>query len=208
MEEFSTLNFFYMTTTNDFLPDTYEIPSTWSSFTKIVTDIELRIRIVSKPITGYSYYSVWSNGKKTQIHSKECPDKLISPAINKFTNKPEIAQEFWAMKVYNYNTKQVELFETTKTPIKTAILALARDPDYGSPKNYDIKIKKTWVDKDTKYSVLPAPAKPLDIEIEVLCDDTYVNLEALYTGWNVFVREVVSVNDWDENTKWVEWFTK
>lgn len=192
-----------MTTTTDFdfLPSDYEIPSTWSSFTKIVTDIEIRIRIISRPIIGYSYFSVWSDGKKTQIHSKERPERLITPAINKFTNKPEVPQEFWAMKVYNYNTKQVELFETTKTAIKSAILSLSKDADYGSPKNYDIKIKKTWVEKDTKYSVLPAPIKPLDEDIQTLCDDTYINLDALYTGWNPFIREQVAEQDWYDTIK-------
>lgn len=111
------------------------------------------------------------------------------------------------MKVYNYNTKQVELFETTKTPIKSAIFTLVKDDDYGSPKNYDIKIKKTWVDKDTKYSVIPTPPKPLDIDIEALCDDTYMNLEAIYVWGNPFVREPLSADDWDENNNGVAWFT-
>lgn len=196
------------TTDNDFLPESYEIPSTGSSFTKLVTDVELRIRIVSKPLIWYSYFSIWTDGKKKQIHSKDFPEKLINPATNKYTGKPEVPQEFWAMKVYNYNTKQVELFETTKNPIKSAIFTLVKDDDYGSPKNYDIKIKKTGVEKDTKYSVIPTPPKPLDLDIEALCDDTYMNLEALYVWGNPFVREPICAEDWDENTRGVEWFTE
>lgn len=172
---------------NDFLPDDYSVPVNSGWYTKIVKDEEVRIRILSKPIIGYSYFSAVGD-KRKQIHSKEFPTELVNPAINKFTNAPETPQEFWAMKVYNYNTESIEIFDTTKNPIKSAILNLSRDPDYGNPMSYDIKIKKTGVDTSTRYFVLPTQIKPLASNIETLANDTYVNLEALYTGDNPFMR--------------------
>lgn len=175
-------------TIDDFLPADYSIPSSegWK-YTKIERDIELRIRILSRPIVGFEYFSQ-DGQKRKPMRSKAYPTEIIDPAINKFTGKPEIPQEFWAMKVWNYNTKQVEIFQTNKNAVKSVILALARDPDYGSPKWYDLKIKKTWVDKATTYSVLPAQIKPLDEEIQITCDDTYVDLEALFEWKNPFER--------------------
>jgi hypothetical protein len=92
------------------------------------------------------------------------------------------------MKVWNHTTGQVEVFQTSKKVIKSQILNLARDPDYGALSGYDLKIKRTGDKMETVYTVIPTPPKPLDQEIQEKADDTYVNIEALFEGKNPFEK--------------------
>jgi hypothetical protein len=93
------------------------------------------------------------------------------------------------MPVFNYHTEQVEILELTQKSIQKAIKDLARDKDFGSPTEYDIKVTKTGEGKETRYSTMGKPPKKLDEAIAQLYLDTPINLEALFDNKNPFEVE-------------------
>lgn len=56
---------------------------------------------------------------------------------------------------------------------------LYKNEDWGDPKNYDLKITRDGDGMETKYSVLPRPAKDVDPEIMTAYLDANIDLEAL-----------------------------
>jgi hypothetical protein len=53
--------------------------------------------------------------------------------------------------------------------IAKALAALAKDEEWGNPAEYDVKITRKGSGMDTKYTVVPAPKKPLsDSDKELL----------------------------------------
>lgn len=183
-----------MSTKDEFFWKDYEIPTTTSKYSRIETDKELKIRILWKPLIGWQYFNT---DKKPQRSLKPF-EKLIKPAISQFTNKPQGQSEFWAFRVYNYETEQIEVFETTKNRVKEGIMDLFQDDEWGDPTWYDLKISRSWKGKDTKYSVLPWKPWELTDEIKQLDDDTYVNIDALLVGDDPFKEE----QEWIEELPW------
>jgi len=95
-------------------------------------------------------------------------------------------RHFWAVKVYNYNTNQIEVCEITQKNIQGAIATFANDAEYGHPRGYDIVINRTGDKFETKYQVMPKPPKAVSAEVKKADADTQVNLQALFTGGNPF----------------------
>ncbi len=157
----------------DFLPVDYQVPNAVSKFTKIEKDKETRIRILSTPLIGWQYFSNKKSIVKKLPFSKE---EIIDADIDPFTKSPSEPQEFWAMKVYNYGTKQMEIFQTTKKAIKIWINTYNTDEDFGKPNLYDLKITKTGEWKDTKYSIIAVPPKPVSDEVKEAFYNTYIDL--------------------------------
>lgn len=160
---------------NDFLPENYETPSAGNFYMKLQTG-ENRIRTLTKPILGWID---WED--KKPIRTKVKPIRSIDPT------KP--AKYFWAMVVWNYADKKVQILEITQSTIQSAIEALVKDEDWGSPFNYDLKITKTGKDMDTKYGTNPSPAKPVSSEItQALLDLGPINLPALFENGDPFAK--------------------
>lgn len=168
-----------MANTADFFGEGYELPTTQSKYSKIEKDKELRIRILGKPLIGWEYFQQVED-KKKPVRSKEKFSKVENRAINKFSGLPEKPQEFWAFKVYNVNSKQIEIFQTTKNTIKESIMNLYQDDDYGNPTGYDLKITKKWEWTDTTYSVIPWKQEAISDEVQELAEKVYVQLENLF----------------------------
>lgn len=181
-----------MTNIWEFFGEGYKLPevSTWK-YSRIEKDKTLRIRILSKPLIGWEYF----NTEKKPVRSKTRPVKLENPSISTYTWKEAPAQEFWALKVYNVDSKQIEVFSINKKTIKEMMMNLYLDDDYWSFLNYDLKISKTWEGTETKYSVLPWKVEPLSKEVLELAEKTPVNLEALYLGDDPFKVDNINIED-------------
>ena len=53
------------------------------------------------------------------------------------------AKHFWAMVVWNYNTKAVEILELVQNSMQKKIREISSDPDWGNPVNrYDFVLTK------------------------------------------------------------------
>jgi len=183
-----------MTQVEDFFWEGYVMPISQSKYSKIEKDKELRIRILGRPLVWYEYFDT-----DNQPHrQKERFDKLVKCQMNRFTWKEAGQKEFWAFKVFNINTWNVEIFQTDKVSIKTKIMDLIKDDDFWSPVNYDLKIKREWEGTDTEYKVMPWPISPLDESIlEWVVNDTYVNLEALFIWKDPFDNSGIEDLEWD-----------
>jgi hypothetical protein len=163
-----------------FVPADYVAPST-SSYTKLQAG-ENNIRIISEmPLIAFQY---WNTAGKP-VRSLKHPGQ---PADIRRDDKgqAEAVKECWWMAVYNFATKQMEIWEVSQAGIKNKIINLSQDSDYGHPSGYTLKIVKSGSGLETKYDVTPRPPKALDASIQAVVDAAPANLEAILTGGNPF----------------------
>ena len=161
---------------NDFLPEGYSTPQTQGGdYTKFVKG-ETVIRILSKPIM------FWQDWKDKQPIRTPFDIHTLAP-------KPvgdQKVKHAWALIVYNYNTKRIEVCEITQQTIKVAIENLSKNVKWGSPFAYDIAITRTGDGLDTEYSVIANPKEVVTDEIKQAYKNKPINLKALLTGDNPF----------------------
>ncbi len=164
---------------NGFLPDDYEQPKGASPYMKF-QEGENRFRILSKPIIGWED---WTEDKKPiRFHFNEKPDKSINPK--------KAVKHFWAMIVYNYATKDVNILQITQATIQAAITNLIKDAEWGAPYDYDLKVTRSGEGMDTEYSVAPSPHKPLTREVIEAFTAKPCSLEKLFTNGDPFETKV------------------
>lgn len=159
------------------LPNTYEFKEntpTAKNYTKI-TETPLKFRILTSPIIGYEYFT---NDNKP----KRSPEPFVSTPDIRSDGR---VKEFRAFVVWNYEEKHIQIMEITQQTLKKAIVDLTKDPDFGDPKNFDLKVYKTGKGKETKYTLLPlgkSAFTPDGETIEKIMQDTNnIRLEALYS---------------------------
>lgn len=159
-----------------FLPPDYKAPKTSNHYLKL-QDGENRIRILSKPIFGWED---WQDNKPIRFTMDNKPQKSIDP------KKP--VKHFWAFIVYNVNEAQIQIMQITQASIRSAIEALTRDEDWGSPFTYDIKINRKGEGIETEYSINPAPHKPVTQEILEAFNERPILLDALFDNGDPFAQ--------------------
>ena len=170
---------------NTFLPESYEVPGASDKYMKFIKG-ENRFRILCSPILGYEY---WVEEGDKRI-PKRTP--MIKPFTTEEVENPEDIKHFWAMVVYNYANKKIQILEITQKGIQKTLRALAKDEDWGSPVlKYDIVVTKTGDGMETKYEVLPKPAtKPVEGIVEAY-EGMEIRLEALYEGKDPYSKEEI-----------------
>ena len=164
---------------SDFLPSEYEVPASNSGYMKFEQG-ENRFRIMSSPILGWEYWTD-DNGKR-----KPNRRKMTDPRPDSITDPTEYVH-FWAMIVWNYKVERIQILEIKQSSIQRTLRALAKDADWGSPvQSYDLVVTRTGEKLDSKYQVLPKPAKKLDPGIVQLYEDMEIDLDQLYVGGDPF----------------------
>jgi hypothetical protein len=168
-----------MTQENTWLPGDYQKPASNSRYLKLQQG-DNKIRILTKPITGWLDWQAKPDGSKTPVrtHDKQ-------PAIS-VSQQPK---HFWSFAVWDYLEKNIKVMEITQSTIQDAILTLHQSADWGNPTEYDITIKKTGEKMDTKYFVSPTPPRPLSPEISEALAKEKINLEALYENGDPFENQ-------------------
>ncbi len=165
-------------TKNTWVPSDYSVPQSPSNYLKLAEGAN-KFRILSAPIMGYEYW----NAKNKPVRSPEYP-----------TQTPDIKKEgkvkhFWAMVVWNYKEKKLQIAEFTQATIQEAILALAQNEDWGNPSGYDITINaKDAGTMEVVYTIQPSPHKPIPTEAVEAFESAYINLKALYTSEDPFAQ--------------------
>ena len=159
------------------LPNNYELPrSEWGKYTKL-QDGTTKIRILTSPIIWREYFTNDNKPNRSRI-----PYSWI-PVDSKDWRK---AKEFRAFVVYNYDEERVQVMNITQKSLKEQLLALARDTDFGDPKDYDIKITKSGKGLETTYTVM-ALWRAEFTNSKALEEAQAVNLEALFEGNDPFM---------------------
>lgn len=165
-----------------FLPANYEIPKKPDNYfkpSKMENNQVIKIRIFSQALLGYIY---WTNESRP-VRSKEVPKE--TPNIQKDGS----ANHCWNVIIWNYETARFEIWEITQKTIMMQIRNFAIDTDYGSPFQYDIKVKKSLNNDKAEYSILPSPAKIFDDKLTTDIDLEFfskIDLEKLFTSEDPF----------------------
>lgn len=168
--------------TNNFLPEGYKPPESKSGYMKF-TDGENRFRVLGSAITGYECWIDTADGGRKPLRFKM--DQKFTEADLK-GSKLEDVKHFWAFPVWNYATESVQILEITQVTIQKAIRALVNNPKWGLPQEYDLVVTRTGDKLLTEYNVTPNPKEVLPDHIKALHKDTYINLDALFSGNNPF----------------------
>jgi hypothetical protein len=165
-------------------PENYEVPKGEGRYMKFEAGAN-KFRILEKPIFGWEAWQPGQDGKDKPVRFRmnEKPNDLRS-----FRNQR--LNHFWAMPVWNFKTKRVEILGVTQKTILSAIENLARNEDWGSPLGYSITVTKEGSTKeDTKYHIAPSPHQPIPPEVKnewaVLQDEGF-DLNAMYAGGDPF----------------------
>lgn len=169
---------------NSFLPNDYEVPQSNGNYMKFEKG-DNKFRILSTPIMGWES---WEDKKPIRRH-------MNNPFSTLEVEDPEQIKHFWAMVVYNYQAEKVQILEITQKGIQKTLKVLATDEDWGNPvQAYDIVVNKTGEKMETKYEVLPKPAKAMAKEILEAYEAMHINLSALYEGEDPFAGNAIQVN--------------
>jgi hypothetical protein len=172
---------------NDFLPADYEVPAKPGQYMKFEQG-DNRFRFLDKPIIGNEYWVTEGKNRKP-VRKRE------GEAIQTGDIEPgEDVKHFWAMPVFNYKEKRVQVLELTQKGLLKQIKALSKDEDWGSPLNYDLVVNKQGEKLDTTYTIQPKPAKELDEEIVKVWDEVKkagFDITALYRGDDPFTGRTI-----------------
>jgi len=162
-----------------FLPEGYEVPkSEGGGYMKFKAG-DNKFRILSPVVMGWEY---WTEAKKP-VRSRTM-FKTVPLDADLYTGWP--AKHFWAFVVWNFEAKQVQILEITQVTVQTAMQSLIQNEDWGDPREYSVTVNRTGEKMETKYAVLPSPAKPVPADILKAYEEKYINLDALFTGGNPF----------------------
>lgn len=173
---------------SDFLPNDYEAPQSVNNYMKLQQG-ENRFRILSKPLLGFQG---WKTGPQGERIVERWPNTEKRVTTEYDDGK---AKHFWAMVVWNYNEEAIQVLEITQASIQKAILAIARDPDWGDPFGFDIKITRKGEKLETEYSVNPVPHSKVSEAVQEAYMEKPVNLEALFEGEDPFDVSDVAASD-------------
>jgi hypothetical protein len=69
--------------------------------------------------------------------------------------QPDKVSTRYAWIVYNHDEKKAQILKQSGT-FFSSLAAVAKDPDYGNPTGYDVKITRTGMGTESKYTITPA----------------------------------------------------
>lgn len=166
-----------------FLPDNYETPQ-GGNYMRLEQG-ENRLRVLGPAVVGNEFWTTEDGARKPvrrrigeAIHDSEL-------GVDQY-GKPERVKHFWAMPVWNTRAGQVQILEITQKTIMAAIEGLYRDPEWGDPAEYDIKINKSGSGMETEYRVTPVPKSPISPEVAEAFADAAPDCQALFDGGDPF----------------------
>ncbi len=161
----------------DFLPIDYVEPAAAANGYMKLLDGDNKFRIMSQPLLGWED---WLNKKPIRFEMDKKPDAPVDET------KP--IKLFWAMIVWNYAEKKIQILQITQARLRKALAALCKDEDWGSPYGYDIKITKEGKGMETIYTLNPIPHKALSAEIIKAYADKPIYLPALMKSLDPFAK--------------------
>lgn len=150
-------------------PTEMEIPKSPSNYTKL-EEGTTKLRILSDFVEWFKDRDE-SEKKSITYRKDECPSEAL--------NKDGFVYFRWCV-VWNYDLKMLQIFEIKSKQIMHKIKALYVDQDRWKDLEYDLKISKTWVKKDTKYEVIPCNKAPVSQEIADAYVKADIELESLF----------------------------
>jgi len=138
---------------------------------------EKRLRFFGEGITGWYSWTIDKKPIRWECKPEELPANLAPDLSGKISVK-----RFLAGVVYDYEDGDFKILDITQRTLMEQLFKFIKDDDYGDATTYDIKISKAGEGKETTYSLVAAPPKPVTKEIAQAFDDLTCNLKALFDG--------------------------
>ena len=173
-----------------FLPKDYEVPKDSSNYFKFKQGAN-KFRILDNPILGQEG---WTNENKPLRARMEEP---LDTTNLKAAKSGKLIKHFWAMPVYNYDEKKIQVLEITQVSIQEIIKEYTDNPDWGEPLQYDITVTRKGENLDTEYTVIASPKKEIAEEIkkewETIKNKGF-NIDNMFTNENPFAEGEQEIN--------------
>ena len=176
------------------MPSNYKLPSKSEQFAKIKTGENL-VRVVSESlIEGYEIFGSDNRPVRKQVFrdaygdiEKSCyfSQKEIDALELKPNKDGKIEQPkyFWALKVWSYELKRIQVWVITQATLQTKLKNIFSDADYADCSKYDLKITKTGSTiNDTKYEIMAKKETELSAEFWENVRLTPCNIVAIFEG--------------------------
>ena len=158
------------------LPDNIHEPKA-GSYLKPLKGKQNRVRIINdKPLVGHVQ---WTSDKKPVRW------KLGDPRPEADYGEGTKPRVFIACVVWNYEERTTQVWEITQRTLQESLDTYTRDPDFGHPANYDLKITRKGEGMDTTYSMVPMPGEQNEDVVNAIAE-LRVNLDALLNGEDPF----------------------
>lgn len=174
--------------------DSYEIPSTSNYMRFEEGDNKFRILGAfseGSAIQGLLYWTT-IEGKRKPVRLAKKGDGTFPGVpvdqleVNKFGDIDQ-PKYFWAMPVWNYAEKKVQILEITQKSILKVIQAQIVNPKWGDPRDYDIIVNRGKEGDKTVYTVTVDPKEKLDNAVIDQYINTSINIKALFSGDDPFM---------------------
>jgi len=164
---------------SEFLKKDYKLPDPPTKYMKFKQG-ENKFRVLSSAIVGWEYWLDTKDGRKPfrVRYQKDLPDEYA-----------DLAKHFWMFVVYNYNVSRVQVLEVTQRTIQKKMERLTRNPDWGSPEEYDLTVSRSGEGFDTEYDTTQSPKTEVDEGTVQLYKDMEIDLKYIYEGRNPFKAE-------------------
>lgn len=173
-----------------------EIPST-SNYFKFEDDDNV-FRILGSfsegsAIQGLEYWKTADNKRVPVRLAKKADGTFPSVPISELeTNKfgdLDIPKYFWALPVWNYAEKKVQILEITQKTVLKGIKAYIANAKWGDPRDYDIIVNRGKEGEKTVYTVTVNPKEKLDKAIVEQYTNININIKALFEGEDPFATD-------------------
>jgi len=145
---------------------------------------ENQFRVLDNPIVGWEGWTEVDGNRKPLRKTADTGFKLNEV-------DPDSIKHFWAMPVWNYDTKSIQILEITQRSIQKAIDSYVKNKNWGSPTEYDILVNRIGEGLDTEYAVTVNPKDPVDGEVIASWNEIKPNfdLNRLFEGGDPFGKE-------------------
>lgn len=154
------------------------------SLTKIQEEKELRIRFVGEGITGHE---AWTTNNKP-LRWRVLPEELPSN-IRVDDNGSQSTKFFMTGIVYDYEAEIFRVLQISQKTVLENIYKYMKDEDYGDLTGYDLVITRKGSGKETKYSVLAKPPKPLAAAVDAEFKELGWKLDYVFENKNPWDKE-------------------
>lgn len=170
-----------------------EIPST-SNYMKFEDDDNV-FRILGSfgegtAIQGMLYWTTVEGKRKPVRLPKKADGTFPSVPVSELeTNKfgdLDMPKYFWALPVWNYQEKKVQILEITQKTILKSIKSYIGNSKWGDPRDYDIIVNRGKEGDKTVYTVTVNPKEKLDKAIVEQFTSMNINMRALFKGEDPF----------------------
>jgi hypothetical protein len=182
------------------LNEGYKEPKTGGNYTKLNNGKdtgpgikETSIRILTEPTMGFVLWD--KRGEKPQPKRFPVNENLtlkqpIPKQYDECITQKDPLKFFWAMVVWNYDEKAIQILELTQKSIRDKILNLASNNKWGDPRNYDISILRITKGDKTSYDVVANPpiGEPSDEVLEKFAEHI-IDMSKWMDGIDPFAKQ-------------------